>query len=648
MNQPQPNCRAIHPSRAALLLWPLVLTACVLLSATCVSAAAFGPADDNPVKGSLVTGALVQEQTVAAVVSVDATKRLAGSVPTIAEGLKKTRETLRRGIPTKITIGPGVYRESAADIRFDEPIVRDTLLVIEGTAVAAGDVVWSGADIFPASEWKNEGGGIWSHDWPYNFGNFAYPWSVPGVLGHRREMVWIAGQPLRPVLLETYDVKGLASFGETPVSWTYTGFRTPQMALTAGTFGVAERPENGKRLYVCVAPGAKLPATGIEVAVRPTLLNLAGKSGVVLRGITFEKCANSDKDFGAESPVTFGPNFREEDHPGDVLLERCRFRWNSGSGFTLNGGRWTVRDCDFSYNGFGGLSSNDARNVLFERVSANFNCWREFFSGSEDWNYGAVKMHGVTGHLVRGYTAIGNATHGIWWDVHCADVTFEDAVLIRNRRSFIFELSQGPFIARRILAAHGFRQATKNNAMNPACIVATSQRARIEDSLFYTDSAPEVTGFLWYERDDPHAKLKRHQADLFEMRGCVIVGGSDVRFLLREGNVGDRKRESYRSFRYQGQNNVFYRRGDSRDVFGYSDSHYNLVKLDFAAWINRSEIGGRWLDPRLRDPARYDFRFAPDSPLKSDLRRLPQYVMPSFLRTEMKQFFAWIAWNAPP
>lgn len=624
----------------------LIIWCCWLFILGVFASPAFSQNAIGPAAGSLVTGALVDEKTVAAVVQVDPSRRVPGSVPTIKMGLEKTLETLRRGVPTKLQIQPGTYRESAIEVRFDEPVTRNTLLVIE--AAPGGEVNWSGADMLPTNEWKDEGDGLWSHDWPQEFGNFAYPWSVPGVLGHRREMVWINGQSLRPVLLETYDVKGLAQFGGTAVSWSYTGFLDPKKTLVPGTFGVAERAENGKRLYIRLVAGAKLPPQGVETALRPALLNLAGKSAVVLRGLTFEKCANSDRDFGAESPVSFGASFNEENRPGDVLMERCRFRWNSGSGFYLTGWRWTVRDCDFSYNGFSGLSSGDARNVLFERVSANFNCWREFFSGSEDWNYGGIKMHGVAGHLVRGFTAIGNASHGIWWDVHCGDVTFEDAVLIRNRRSFIYELSEGPFVARRVLAAHGFRRPTKDNALNPASIVATSQRARIEDSLFYTDDAPEVVGFLWYERDDEHAKQKQLRAELFELRGCVVVGGPHVSFLLREGNVGDRKRESYRSFRYAGRDNVFFHLGEQRDVFGYADLNYGLVKLDFEAWAKRSERNARWLNPRLRDPANYDFRLMPGSPLSDSANRLPQYRMTSVLRAEMEQFFAWIGWHPVP
>jgi hypothetical protein len=288
----------------------LIFLGCWLLLFCAMSSSDTGQSAVSLDSKSLVTGALVDEKTVAAVVHVDASGQVPGSVPTIKAGLEKSLDSLRRGVPTKVQIQSGVFRESAADVRFDEPTVRDTLFVIE--AAPGAKVVWSGADMFPAAQWKDEGNGVWSHDWPHGFGNFAYPWSVPGVLGHRREMVWIDGQPLGPIVLETYDVSGLAQFGGTGVSWNYKAFLDPKKTLTPGSFGVAERAENGKRLYIRLAPGVPLPAQGIEVALRPALLNLAGKSRVVLRGLTFENVPTATATLVQESPVSFGASFSEK------------------------------------------------------------------------------------------------------------------------------------------------------------------------------------------------------------------------------------------------------------------------------------------------------------------------------------------------
>ena len=344
------------------------------------SSAPTAPASASTDNETLVTGAIVDESSVRATVEVDASGKVAGSVATLTAGLKRALETLKTGAPTRVRVHGGTYRESAMEVKFDDATARQTLLVIE--AAPGARVTWSGADVFAAGEWTAEGDGLFSHPWPFEFGNFAYAWGAPGVLAHRREMLWLPGDvPLRPVLLETYEVKGLARFGSSePLSWTPRAFLDPKTTLKAGEFGVAERAENGKKVYVKLARGQTIG--DVEVATRPALLNLAGKTGVVVRGIAFEKCANSDRDYGLESPLSWGTRFETANRPGDVLIENCAFNWNSGTGFQLTGWRWTMRDCEFSYNGFSGLSSGQARNVLMERVSrqlqllARVVCWR--------------------------------------------------------------------------------------------------------------------------------------------------------------------------------------------------------------------------------------------------------------------------------
>ena len=190
-------------------------------------------------------------------------------------------------------------------------------------------------------------------------------------------------------------------------------------------------------------------------------------------------------------------------------------------------------------------------------------------------------------------------------------------------------------------------------ALTPSSRSSTSQRARLQDSLFYTDSSPDVFAVIWYERDDEHAKRRELHPGLFELRNCVVVAGPNAPFVVREANVGDRKSENYRSFLYRGQNNVFWKANATganatEAPFAYANVNYTPVTQSFAQWSKRAAKPARAGSiPKLRDPANYDFRFAPDSPLFARRAEFPQYVLPADLRAKMEAFHAWIGWNEP-
>ncbi len=74
--------------------------------------------------------------------------------------------------------------------------------------------------------------------------------------------------------LEQYDYKRDPNLFKNPDrQWFYTGFQQPTV-LKPGEFAVAERDENGNRLFVRVADPAAFAKARIEVPQRRQLLIL--------------------------------------------------------------------------------------------------------------------------------------------------------------------------------------------------------------------------------------------------------------------------------------------------------------------------------------------------------------------------------------
>ena len=295
-------------------------------------------------------GARIDEGAVRATVVVDPK----GSVRTLGEGFAQAYQSVRKGIPTRLLIRPGTYREAVLGLDWSKGKAADTLLVVEGR----GKVVWTGADVFPLGSWAKVGP-LYRHPWPYRWGNFAYSWSAKGLIGHRSEMVFVDGEPLMPRILERYETEGIVQDPAKPgeVGYRFLGRRDPDAVLGPGEFGVVERPEDEPALFL--RPKENLAPNAIEVSVRRNLLDLRGKGRVVLRNVAFTGAANDDADFGADNAIRFAIAGDRRSH--DVLIDRCKVLWSAQTGLHIDGDRWTIRDSEFSFKGGSGVASGKFR-----------------------------------------------------------------------------------------------------------------------------------------------------------------------------------------------------------------------------------------------------------------------------------------------
>jgi hypothetical protein len=151
-----------------------------------------------------ITGAQIDESKVKRTLTVDPARADGESIlASLTEAFNKAYESLVAGDGVKIIIQPGTYREAIPKLDWTKGQAANTLLVVEGTA--PGQVVWSGSDLFPPSEWQPLGGDLYAHSWDHEFGNFTPTWGAKLAIGHRSEMLFIDGKPLQQVLLEEYD-----------------------------------------------------------------------------------------------------------------------------------------------------------------------------------------------------------------------------------------------------------------------------------------------------------------------------------------------------------------------------------------------------------------------------------------------------------
>ncbi len=329
---------------------------------------------------------------------------------TIARSADLAQANQRSGIGTTILIHPGIYRESVElSGSGDDPAAPITFQASGGQVVVSGSDVWGG--------WEEQGGGLYSHAWPYRWGLAPIPpgWEeiadelTENPMARRREMIFLDGRPMTQVL----------SVGE--------------LSDQPGSFYVSE--EEG-HVFLRPPQGTSVRGVKVEVAVRPHLFLFEGMNNVTVRGLTFMH-ANTQLNSGHALAFVAGSS--------DILVEDCRIVWNNTGGMGFAEARdVTVRRTVANHNGIGGFEAYRVRNLLLEDNVTSFNNWRGYAGDFVDWASGQ-KLSGLRGATILGHRAIGNLTHGFWLDYDNADVLIKDMVARHNLLDgLVLEASQGP------------------------------------------------------------------------------------------------------------------------------------------------------------------------------------------------------------
>ena len=657
-----------------------------------------------------VTGAVIDESDIAAVLHVDVEAPADGdgtsTAPfrTFAAAWEQAKTLLTQRKPVKILLAPGVYREGGFEIRFpDNKKARETTLIIEGAT--PGAVIFSGADLF--TSWTDEGNGIWSAPWPHDFGFHAGLMgrnNIMKLLGQRREMVFINDQWQHPVILEDHDYslkkldrarkkEGQHGGGRTHSAvghWTYRGLKQPTDRLFTGSFGVAEKDENGNKLYIRPPDGVHPNTASIVVTTRKQWGRIAYKDNLILRNLVFERYASPvfpEEWWQRSNAVQFG-------HPGrpgffqnqNVLVENCVVRWNSGSGITFGKIRnLTVTNVEMHHNGTCGASTGDCHNILWQNVATNFNNWRGLLGGKQGWAIAGVKFHQFRDAIIRNPTSLGNATRGMWWDVNCENFVVESPMVVGNTQGLFLEIGKGPqeivggLIAdngtglKLLCAEHVTVKDTviwEGDANDPddgsaADEAAGTQWQNVQSGIFYhhywrgshkSDAQWDQLGHHLDGRPKTHNEFYLPGPALANV---VAVGSGKRAFFSNIWLNPDQRDPRVYKRAWVGRDNLYHAENNSPFLFRNFDapegSPERLTEMGLDQHASRFvEINGHIADPGFADPESYDFTVAPDSPL-AGRNNLPLVKLPPEQVLAIRAFKQWLeslkpgkGWNETP
>jgi hypothetical protein len=460
---------------------------------------------------------------------------------TIARAAEIALANYEKGVSTKILIQPGVYPEYVL-MDSSHPQTDATITI---QAVSADTVVLTGSDSWDGWQADSSHPGVYSHSWPYQWGECHLPQGWPASIARitlRREMVFVNGSPLTQV--------------------------SSSPAMAEGTFYVDEA-----RKQVLIRPRAdtNLNATVIEVSVRSRLFYSHGISGLAIRGIRFEKANPCPND--AAVGIFNG---------SDTHVEDSTFASNNWIGlllFNIKGA--VVRHCTATHNGVSGFQGYQLVNVTYDGVESSTNNWRGAQGHFYYWAAGGAKFGRVHGGLFRNFRSIGNQTSGLWFDTDDTNIEIQSSHISQNQFNGLFlEANQGPITVR------GSRICS-NGAEGIS--ILDSDRVSIEGNLIYGNKGAQIfadgrqksrSDYDWQTREKYTAQVR-----YLTLNQNMIVGIDPSQMLFKTFQVDpDSATAIYSSL--VAKSNVWYNVSSTR-VFQIDPSFSGGQKvhnLDLAGW----------------------------------------------------------------
>lgn len=371
----------------------------------------------------------------------------------IQAAVDQAEALMNTGQGVKILIEPGDYRVSDygqygivlgnEDARMAEQLElndqgQNATLVLEGTEPGVrilGSQQWQDG-------WEDLGNGVyrhkWTEDWGFEAPNNGRPPADP--ITHRREMVFIDGTRLDPVLFQpgTYD--------RATETYTFDRAINPIRDLARGQFTVDEESNS---LYLRLPEGARINRATIEVAQAEQLFrSREPNSNLVLRNLEFAHAANRYHRSYALAAVDIGGVRRlsEVAQPQNVILDNVDVSDNSGTGLRLRyTNNVTVRESNFERNGSSGISTIGLDGALFHDIDAQYNNWRGNLGNYRGWSVAGIKNLRGQNITADNFNASYNYAHGYWHDENVKNTLFINGIAEYNSRHGIFiEVSDGP------------------------------------------------------------------------------------------------------------------------------------------------------------------------------------------------------------
>jgi hypothetical protein len=223
--------------------------------------------------------------------------------------------------------------------------------------------------------------------------------------------------------------------------------------------------------------GVSLPmdTATIEVAIRPKVLDIEGKTNLVLRDLVFRHGNVAVQDSSIQIMDS-----------NNVLIEGCTFEWNNWIGLGLtNTSNITLSGNTGNWNGAEGFDAYNMKNMVLDSNDTSFNNWRGARGNFYGWSVAGAKLGGVHVGRVSNHTAANNRSRGLWLDYDDRDFTVDGVTLVWNFNDGIFiEANPGPILV---------QNSTMANNQNAAGIAgANSSDVTIRNNAVSGNGAEQI------------------------------------------------------------------------------------------------------------------------------------------------------------
>ncbi len=282
----------------------------------------------------------------------------------------------------------------------------------------------------------------------------------------------------------------------------------------------------GGRLYF------RDPPTGHKVEVTAATLAFESRApNVRIRNVTIEKYASAAQKGAIQAQDAVG-----------WIIENCDLRLNSGAGIAAGAGS-RIRGCNIHHNGQIGIAGA-GRDIMIEDNWIWANNTRRFSSG---WEAGGVKLAEGDGVVFRGNHVHDNTGPGLWCDINCRDVLYENNLVELNHGAGIFhEISYGAIIRNNIVRHNGL--ADKEWFWGDDILIAASQDVAVYGNMLTV--SPGKCGIMLIDQGRPMKGARKYKTrnnrvhdNEMTFEGAVCAGGAsdtapgDENFaIITEGN----------------------------------------------------------------------------------------------------------------
>lgn len=270
---------------------------------------------------------------------------------------------------------------------------------------------------------------------------------------------------------------------------------------------------------IYIRTNADVKAAKIEVAIRTGLFVVNSRKNITLKGFVFQH----DTSSGDASAVRI-------ENSSNVLVEDCDFLWNGWGGLRIyNFNNAVVRRTVANHNGGRGTEVGRGTNLLLENNETSYNNWRGFSGGYTGHNVAGAKHLRIHGAVYKNQIAINNKARGFWLDFDSQDVLFDGIVMLGNLEAGIgVEANQGPIEIR--------NSAICNNNTYGGIISSNSENVTITDNVIYNNTN---TQHRWYGASHSRPVNNWETGQTFDLyaknwtiRGNVIAGTSSKQLLM--------------------------------------------------------------------------------------------------------------------